>query len=181
MDRLGPDGHIQATVPEAKGRRQCRCRDEWLAAVGTPPTDGAPRRSSSGWRGQATMSAMPTLLRPIGLDRHQKVRAWVDLPGVPVGTPGKVLQVGGLSWIRYRVLFENGVDHGLLDGRHIVAVKDFVPVDERVELEETVAIDDDGDADATTAGGDKAADNEFGVPAHLLERAQAARARRAAL
>ena len=80
---------------------------------------------------------MSTVLRPIELDRHEKVRAWIDLPGVPVGTPGKVLQVAGLSWVRYRVLFENGVDHGLLDGRHIVARDDFVPVDERVEVEET--------------------------------------------
>jgi len=126
------------------------------------------------------MSPMPTLLRPIGLDRHQKVRAWVDLPGVPVGTPGKVLQVGGLTWIRYRVLFENGVDHGLLDGRHVVAVKDFVPIDERVEVEETAAVEGAGDEAAASAGGAEA-DNEFGVPAHLLERSTAARARRAAL
>jgi hypothetical protein len=123
---------------------------------------------------------MPTVLRPIGLDRHEKVRAWIDLPGVPAGTPGKVLQVGGLSWIRYRVRFENGVEHGLLDGRHIVARNDFVPVDERVEVEEIAVVD--GATDDAAAGGDAAAaDNEFGVPAHLLERAKAARARRAAL
>jgi hypothetical protein len=123
---------------------------------------------------------MPTVLRPIGLDRHEKVRAWIDLPGVPAGTPGKVLQVGGLSWIRYRVRFENGVEHGLLDGRHIVARNDFVPVDERVEVEEIAVVE--GATDDAAAGGDAAAaDNEFGVPAHLLERAQAARARRAAL
>ena len=126
------------------------------------------------------MSPMPTLLRPIGLDRHQKIRAWIDLPGVPIGTPGKVLQVGGLTWIRYRVLFENGVDHGLLDGRHVVAVKDFVPVDERVEVEEA-ATDEGGAEDAAASAGGDAADNEFGVPAHLLERAKAARARRAAM
>jgi hypothetical protein len=122
---------------------------------------------------------MSTVLRPIGLDRHQKVRAWVDLPGVPVGTPGKVLLVGGLTWIRYRVLFENGVDHGLLDGRHIVAAKEFIPVDERVEVEEVAPAEAGDEATATGAG--DAADNEFGVPAHLLERAKAARARRAAL
>jgi hypothetical protein len=122
---------------------------------------------------------MPVAVRPIDLDRHQKVRAWIDLPGVPVGTPGKVLQVGGLTWIRYRVLFENGVDHGLLDGRHIVAKDKFVPIDERVEVEEVAVADgpaDDGAGPA--AAGD---DNEFGVPAHLLERAKAARARRAAM
>ena len=123
---------------------------------------------------------MSTLLRPIDLDRHEKVRAWIDLPGVPVGTPGKVLQVAGVTWIRYRVLFENGVDHGLLDGRHIVARKDFVPVDERVEVEEIDLPEADGGA--SEAAGDAAGDdNEFGVPAHLLERAKAARARRAAL
>jgi len=123
---------------------------------------------------------MSTLLRPIDLDRHEKVRAWIDLPGVPVGTPGKVLQVAGVTWIRYRVLFENGVNHGLLDGRHIVARKDFVPVDERVEVEEIDLPEADGGASeaASDAAGD---DNEFGVPAHLLERAKAARARRAAL
>jgi hypothetical protein len=123
---------------------------------------------------------MPTLLRPIDLDRHEKVRAWIDLPGVPVGTPGKVTQVTGVTWIRYRVLFENGVDHGLLDGRHIVGRKDFVPIDERVEVEEIDA--PDADADAAAGGADATGDdNEFGVPAHLLERAKAARARRAAL
>ncbi|MEZ5144935.1 MAG: hypothetical protein R2726_20820 [Acidimicrobiales bacterium] len=41
--------------------------------------------------------------------RHQKVVAAVDLPDVPAGTPGKVLMVNGLSWIRYHVLFDNGV------------------------------------------------------------------------
>jgi hypothetical protein len=121
---------------------------------------------------------MAAVLTPIDLDRHQKVRAWIDLPSVPAGTPGKVLQVTGVSWIRYRVLFENGVEAGLLDGRHIVATKDWVPVDDRVEVEaaeETEAAADDAPAAAASD------DNEFGVPAHLLERAKAARARRAAM
>jgi hypothetical protein len=127
------------------------------------------------------MSPMPAaVLTPVDLKRHQKVRAWVDLPGVPAGTPGKVLQVSGVSWIRYRVLFENGVEHGLLDGRHIVDPKKWVPVDERVEEEaatEAAAVDGDGGGEAAAAG----ADNPFGVPAHLLERAKAARARREAM
>lgn len=122
---------------------------------------------------------MSAILVPIDLDRHQKVRAWVDLPSVPAGTPGKVLQVGGVSWIRYRVLFENGVEHGLLDGRHIVGRNDFVPVEDRVEVEATEEAAAGADDDSTAAGAE-AADNAFGVPAHLLERAKAARARRAA-
>ena len=122
---------------------------------------------------------MPAVLTPIALDRHQKVRAWTDLPSVPAGTPGKVLQVSGVTWIRYRVLFENGVEQGLLDGRHIVGRDDYVPLEDRVEVvpvEAAAAADSNGDA----GGGSAEADNEFGVPAHLLERAKAARARRSA-
>jgi hypothetical protein len=114
---------------------------------------------------------MSAVLTPIDLKRHGKVRAWIDLPGVPAGTLGKVLQVSGVSWIRYRVLFENGVQQGLLDGRHIVAPKGWVPVDERVEeVAEETAVDG-------AAAGAAGADNPFGVPVHLLERAKAARAR----
>jgi len=122
---------------------------------------------------------MPARIASIQLKRHEKVRANIDLPGVPAGTPGKVLVVSGITWSRYRVLFENGVEHGLLDGRHLVRPKDFVPVDERVEVEEApaeAAGADEGGGEAA-AGGD---DNEFGVPAHLLERARLARERHAA-
>jgi hypothetical protein len=49
------------------------------------------------------------------LRRHEKVVAAVDLPGVPQGTPGKVLLVSGVTWIRYRVRFENGAEIGTLD------------------------------------------------------------------
>src|SRR4026209_1447879 len=99
------------------------------------------------------MSPMPAgVLTPFDLKRHQKVRAWTDLPGVPAGTYGKVLQVSGVSWIRYRVLLDNGVEHGLLDGRHIVDPKKWVPVDERVE-EEVVADEAGAGRDAGGGGG----------------------------
>jgi len=119
---------------------------------------------------------MTAVLVPIALKRHAKVRAVADLPGgVPDGMKGKVLQVTGVSWIRYRVLFENKVEIGLLDGRHIVGLKDWKPADQREVV--TVAAGG-GDADGADAGGEAAeADNEFGVPAHLLERAKAARTR----
>jgi hypothetical protein len=124
------------------------------------------------------MSPMPAVLTPVDLKRHQKVRAWNDLPGVPAGMNGKVLQVSGVSWIRYRVLFDNGVEQGLLDGRHIRAPKDWVPVEERVE---DVAVDDAVADDGAGAETVASADNVFGIPAHLLERAKAARARREAM
>jgi len=121
---------------------------------------------------------MPGVLTPIALERHDKVRANIDLPGVPAGMKGKVLVVSGVSWIRYRVLFENGVEHGLLDGRHLVKPKEFIPVDQRV-AEEVVATNGAADAAADDGAGDDggAADNAFGVPAHLLERSKSARQR----
>ncbi len=53
------------------------------------------------------------------LKPHAKVVAHTDLPGVPAGTRGKVLLANGMSWRRYRVLFDNGSELGHLDGRHI--------------------------------------------------------------
>ena len=49
----------------------------------------------------------------------QRVQAAHDLEGVPEGTKGKVVMVTGLSWIRYRVRFDNGVELNLLDGAHL--------------------------------------------------------------
>ena len=51
--------------------------------------------------------------------RKDRVVAAEDLPGVPEGTPGVVVMVGGLSWIRYRVRFDNGAELNLLDGRYL--------------------------------------------------------------
>lgn len=51
--------------------------------------------------------------------RKDRVVAAEDLPGVPEGTPGTVVMVGGLSWIRYRVRFDNGAELSLLDGRFL--------------------------------------------------------------
>lgn len=106
--------------------------------------------------------------------RHEKVMANIDLPGVPAGTPGKVLLPTGITWLRYRVLFGNGVERGSLDTRHLVRPKEFVPLDERVVEDEAVAeADDVGAADEAAV----AADNAYGVPAHLLERSKKARER----
>ncbi|MGH9278071.1 MAG: hypothetical protein ACRD12_08195 [Acidimicrobiales bacterium] len=42
-----------------------------------------------------------------------------SLRGVPRGTPGVVVGVTGLTWIRYRVQFANGVERNLVDGSHL--------------------------------------------------------------
>jgi len=125
---------------------------------------------------RARLTPMPARIHSIVLKRHEKVVANVDLPGVPAGTRGKVLVVSGVTWLRYRVLFENGVEHGLLDGRHLVRPRDFVPLDQRLEEEAAVSGDTEGAADESAAEAG-AGDNEWGVPAHLLERAKKARER----
>jgi hypothetical protein len=55
----------------------------------------------------------------LALKTHDRVVALADLPGVPAGTEGKVLLANGFNWLRYRVLFANGVELGDLDGRTI--------------------------------------------------------------
>lgn len=49
------------------------------------------------------------------------VTSTVDLDAVPSGTNGRVLLANGFNWQRYRVLFDNGIEHGDLDGRQIAA------------------------------------------------------------
>jgi hypothetical protein len=44
-----------------------------------------------------------------------------SLRGVPAGTPGEVIEVTGLTWVRYRVAFANGWEHNLVDARHLRA------------------------------------------------------------
>ena len=51
--------------------------------------------------------------------RKDRVVAAQDLPGVPEGTPGVIVMVTGLSWIRYRVRFDNGKELNLLDARYL--------------------------------------------------------------
>ncbi len=49
----------------------------------------------------------------------ERVEAAEDLSGVPAGTPGTVIQVTGLEWIRYRVHFDNGVERNLVDAKRL--------------------------------------------------------------
>lgn len=50
-----------------------------------------------------------------------RVRATVDLPGIPAGTEGVVTMVVGIDWLRCRVRFDNGVERGMLDAAHLEA------------------------------------------------------------
>jgi hypothetical protein len=51
----------------------------------------------------------------------QTVYAVEALPGVPRGTKGFVILPGGISWHRYRVRFDNGVEMGLIDEGKLTA------------------------------------------------------------
>jgi hypothetical protein len=58
-------------------------------------------------------------------NRHDKVVAAVDLPHIPKGTPGRVLYVAGVTWIRYHVLFENDESLSSLDAEQLMALDDW--------------------------------------------------------
>ncbi len=51
-----------------------------------------------------------------------RVEAAEELSQVPEGTPGVVVSVTGLDWIRYRVQFDNGIERNLVDAKRLRAV-----------------------------------------------------------
>lgn len=57
----------------------------------------------------------------LNLRMGDRVRSTTELVDVPAGTEGKVILANGFNWQRYRVLFNNGVEVGDLDGRNIEA------------------------------------------------------------
>ena len=127
------------------------------------------------------MTAMAAKIASILLKRHDKVRANIDLPVVPAGTPGKVLVASGITWLRYRVLFENGVDIGSLDGSVLARPRDFEAALERRRTaaeEATVAAEAAEAGNGESAGGGEGTVvNGVTIPAHLLERSKRARER----
>ncbi|WP_334144998.1 hypothetical protein [Rhabdothermincola sp.] len=78
---------------------------------------------------------MATVTKDQVFKRHQKVVAAVDLPHVPAGTPGRVLYVAGVTWIRYHVLFDNGQVVSSLDATQLMSREDW----ERKQYEERIA------------------------------------------
>jgi len=112
------------------------------------------------------------------LAKKAKVRAAVELRDVPAGTPGKVVLVNGLSWIRYWVRFDNGVTMGSVNRAHLAT-----PAEWELRLagggdgaDDAVAVDGAAEGEVE-AEGEGVAVNGVMVPAKLIERAKAARAR----
>ncbi len=103
-----------------------------------------------------------------------KVRATIDLPGVPQGTHGKVAMSNGLTWLRYWVRFDNGELLSHVDHDKIVisrAWDQFFLQQEAAAAAAEAGVSAAGDA---TSGGAQAADNAFGVPQYLLDRTKSA-------
>ncbi len=102
------------------------CREK-NAGIDPPIPRGAWRHVTSGAdRGRLRpMSDTDTPTGPGAGQRfreRQRVEAARDIDGVPEGTQGTVLLVTGLSWIRYRVRFDNGIELNLLDGADLAPV-----------------------------------------------------------
>lgn len=55
----------------------------------------------------------------LSLKMNDKVRSIAEIHGVPIGTEGKVFLANGFNWQRYRILFDNGMEVGDLDHRHL--------------------------------------------------------------
>ena len=118
------------------------------------------------------------------LRKGAKAVARTALRDVPEGTPGKVILVAGLTWIRYWVRFDNGISLGTVD-RKVLATpeewKRFLAGDEEIVSTGAATSDDDGagDAGADDAGGVTTPNGTFVSQKHI-DRAKAARARLAA-
>jgi hypothetical protein len=123
------------------------------------------------------MAKAPTIDR---FRRGETVKTLDALPGVPAGTRGRVELVAGFAWTRYRVLFENGVDVGSLDGSTLARPKQFDEAlarrAEAAQAEEAAAEESEAGDGAAAAGEGKTV-NGVSIPAHLLDRSKRARER----
>ena len=71
------------------------------------------------WKPHALATSQKDALH---LDQGARVRTTVDLPGVPVGSSGRVVLANGFNWRRYRVVFADGTEVADLDQRQLEAV-----------------------------------------------------------
>jgi len=112
------------------------------------------------------------LLKP-----KERVVATEDMPGIPMGTTGKVIFPEGLTWIRYWVRFDNGVVRGTLDRRKIARPNEWAEIVRRREsgedlVEASASAAGSGDSAPAAAAGESVMVNGVAVPAHLIERSK---------
>jgi hypothetical protein len=121
------------------------------------------------------------------LPKKARVVAVRDLRGVPAGTGGRIKLVTGLTWPRYWVEFDNGVWMGSVDTGAVIAEDEWPDFQERVAEEARRAAEAPAEVAAPAAAAatpDAAPADATGaasrIPAHLLARSQAAKARKSA-
>jgi hypothetical protein len=125
---------------------------------------------------------MAKRLGPDEFRRGETVKTLDPLPGVPPGTAGRVYLVDGFAWTRYRVLFENGIDVGSLDGTTLARPRDYTAALDRreqaanAEAAAAVATVEDAASGGGGVGAEKVV-NGVTVPNMLLERSKRARER----
>ena len=116
------------------------------------------------------------------LKARERVTLTRAIRGVPEGTHGVVKVANGLTWARYWVEFDNGEWVGSVSAADLVREGDFEEFKRR-RAEEALrpkVEEKPAEAAAADAGGGAAAGGAASrVPAHLLERSQKARARKA--
>lgn len=116
------------------------------------------------------------------LRKGDEVICAAELREVPEGTPGEVVLVVGLSWIRYWVRFENGVAVGSVNRKHLATPAEWQRrlsgADEPAEAADGDAVEGGDDGDAASGGGYN--HNGIVVPQLLIDRSKAARERLAA-
>ncbi len=115
--------------------------------------------------------------------RGEKVIATRDLAEVPGGTEGKIQVHNGLGlWDRYWVLFDGQTLKGQVDHDDLVRPAQLQAWKDRKEAQALAAEQAANQAEAAveaTAGGDGGGGGGIAsqIPAHLLERSKAAKAR----
>ncbi|HUP86675.1 MAG TPA: hypothetical protein VM143_13505 [Acidimicrobiales bacterium] len=117
------------------------------------------------------------------LKARERVTLTRDIRDVPEGTHGVVKVANGLTWARYWVQFDNGHWVGSVSASDLVREGDYEEFKKR-RAEEALRPKAEAAPAAPSASGEGAAGAASGaasrVPAHLLERSQNARARKAA-
>jgi hypothetical protein len=116
------------------------------------------------------------------LQPQERVTLTRDIRGVPEGTNGRIKVANGLTWARYWVQFDNGEWVGSVSAADLVREGDFEEFKKRRAEEALRPKVEDRPTEATPAAdsGGAAGAAASRVPAHLLERSQKARARKAA-
>ena len=129
------------------------------------------------------MASSPTLAKT-PLKPRERVTLTRSIRGVPEGTHGRVKVANGLTWARYWVEFDNGAWVGSVSASDLVREGDYDEFVKRRAEEALRPKEPEAPAAAAAAGdgggGAAAGGAASRVPAHLLERSQKARARKAA-